>query len=195
MAEEKESRESARLRSSRVFLLPNLSKRLPDTFGHLIFWFLCIGGIVLDLWAKAAVFRYLSTKPGYSVTIMQGFFNLVTALNYGAFLGLFGGQSIILVLVSFIALTVVLSIFLFGGSKSRCFQGALGLLAAGICGNLYDRLFNAGGVRDFIDVCFWPGKHWPAFNIADTLLCIAVGLIILCSFIQKPCRRHDQPHK
>jgi len=48
---------------------------------------------------------------------------------------------------------------------------------------LYDRIFNDGRVRDFIDIVYWPGKHWPAFNVADSLLVIAVGLIIASNLL------------
>jgi signal peptidase II len=58
---------------------------------------------------------------------------------------------------------------------------ALGLFAAGVCGNLYDRIFNDGLVRDFIDV-YYRQHHWPAFNVADSMLCIAVGLGIISCF-------------
>ena len=53
-------------------------------------------------------------------------------------------------------------------------QVALGLFAAGVSGNLWDRIFNGGQVRDFIDVVYWPGRHWHTFNVADAMLCIAV---------------------
>ena len=51
-------------------------------------------------------------------------------------------------------------------------------------------------VRDFIDVVYWPGRHWPAFNVADTMLCIAVGLLIVSSFFTgQSCQKRAQQHK
>jgi signal peptidase II len=56
----------------------------------------------------------------------------------------------------------------------------------GVGGNLYDRLFNDGRVRDFIDVNLYVNNyHWPTFNIADSLLCIGVGLCLLDAFFNK----------
>lgn len=102
------------------------------------------------------------------------------ATNNGAAFGLFAGHPYWLIVVSVVALVVILVCFLFGGAKQRLVNVALGLFAAGICGNLYDRIFNDGLVRDFIDV-YYRQHHWPAFNVADSLLCIAVGLgIISC---------------
>jgi signal peptidase II len=45
-------------------------------------------------------------------------------------------------------------------------------------------------VRDFIDVVYWPGKHWPAFNVADSMLCAAVALIIISGFFTE--KRHPE---
>ena len=72
---------------------------------------------------------------------------------------------------------------------------ALGLFTAGICGNLWDRIFNDGRVRDFIDIVYWPGKHWPAFNIADSMLCIGVGLMIISSLTEQSYRKCVQQRK
>jgi len=190
-----EQTNEARPNKSRVFLLKHITQALPDLSGHLIFWSLSLTGTALDLWTKKIVFEYLQTKPDYSVTIIKGFFSLVTALNNGAAFGIVQGQSFLLTLISFFALLIVIAVFLFGSIKNRFYQVTMGLLAAGISGNLYDRIFNDGSVRDFIDVGYWPGKHWPAFNVADSLLCIAVGLILLVGLTQKPCQKHAQQQK
>jgi signal peptidase II len=58
---------------------------------------------------------------------------------------------------------------------------AVSCINAGIIGNLYDRFFNEGRVRDFIDV-YVGSYHWPTFNVADSLLCIGVGILLLLSF-------------
>ena len=108
---------------------------------------------------------------------------MVTAYNPGAAFGIATGQRALLITTSVVALVLVIGYFLFGKIKQKLVYISLGLLTAGICGNLYDRLFNGGEVRDFIDIIYWPGKHWPAFNIADSMLCVAVGLLIIANFL------------
>jgi signal peptidase II len=111
--------------------------------------------LALDLWSKAAVFDWLSRQQGGSVSVIDGFFRLVAVENTGAAFGIATGQTRLLTAVSVIALVVILVIFFFGGVKHKLTHAALGLFAAGVCGNLYDRIFNDGRVRDFIDlVCF-----------------------------------------
>ena len=97
--------------------------------------------------------------------------------------------------VSVIALVIILVIFLLSGTEKKLIHIALGLFAAGVCGNLYDRIFYDGFVRDFIDIVYWPGKHWPAFNVADSMLCIAVGLLVISASTGKSSRKHAQQHK
>lgn len=171
------------------------SLTLPGLKAQLIFWLLMAGGISLDLWSKKAVFDWLSRRQDGSFTVIDGFLHLVMAENTGAAFGMAAGQTLLLTVVSVIALVVVFAIFFFGKIKHTLIHIALGLFAAGICGNLYDRIFNDGRVRDFIDVVYWPGKHWPAFNVADSMLCIAVGLLIISTFTATPSRKRARQHK
>lgn len=163
---------------------------------HLIFWSVLAGGVVLDLWSKKAVFAWLENSEHGSVSVIKGFIHLVTAVNDGAAFGMFSGHPGRLIAVSVTALAVVLIAFLFGGSEHKLTYAVLGLFAAGICGNLYDRIFNNGFVRDFIDVVVWPGRHWPAFNIADSMLCIAMALLIVSSlFTEQSSGKHVPQRK
>ena len=53
----------------------------------------------------------------------------------------------------------------------------------GAIGNVIDRL-RLGAVFDFLDVHIGE-HHWPAFNVADSFICIGAGLIILSAIIMK----------
>ena len=176
--------------------LKHISLALPDLKAHLIFWSLTLGGLALDLWSKSAVFSWLEQKPGNSVSIIDGFLRLVMALNNGAAFGIFAGKPYFLIAISVIALAIVLGAFLFNGTGHRLVHIALGMFTAGICGNLYDRIFNDGSVRDFIDV-YYRDHHWPAFNVADSLLCIGVGLLVISTFLttEKSSQKQPQQHK
>jgi signal peptidase II len=152
---------------------------------HLVFWLVFAVGVTLDLWSKKTVFGWLDRAPRNTVAIVDGFLRLTAAENPGAAFGIATGRRNLLIAVSVAALIVVLVVFLLSGSERRLIHFSLGLFAAGVCGNLYDRLFNNGLVRDFIDVVYWPGRHWPAFNIADSLLCVAVGLLLLSNALTR----------
>jgi signal peptidase II len=156
---------------------------LPDIVGHLIFWPILLAGLAADLWTKGAVFAWLEHKFGQSAQIVDGILSFRMALNNGAAFGILPGQPAFLVCVSVIALIAILGIFFFAAARQRLIQVSLGLFAAGVSGNLWDRLFNGGLVRDFIDVVYWPGRHWHTFNVADSMLCIAVVLLVAATFL------------
>ncbi len=169
---------------------------LPDRVAHMIFWPIALVGLVLDLWTKQAVFAVLPHEPDQSLTIINGFLSFRMALNDGAAFGIASGKQVLLVSVSVVALVVILGVFLFGAARQRIVQAALALFTAGVCGNLWDRMFNGGRVRDFIDVVYWPGRHWHTFNVADAMLCVAVGLLMLATlFTDSSCQKRDPLQK
>ena len=192
MTETKTKASSARPSPSRAFF-KQMALSLPDAKTHLIFWSLMAGGLILDLWTKKAVFDWL--KPQETYPIINGFLRLTIAVNNGAAFNLFAGKPYFLAVVSIIAIVGIFAVFLFSGGLHRTVHIALGLFAAGVCGNLYDRLFKDGSVRDFIDV-YRGTYHWPTFNVADSLLCIGVGLLIISTFLtERPAQKHDQQQK
>lgn len=168
----------------------------PSGIRHFIFWPIFTGGLAFDLWTKSAVFGWLGGLQGQGVTIIEGFLRLQLAVNTGAAFGIAEGHRVMLVSISVVALVAILAIFIFAWGERKIVVVALALFAAGVSGNLYDRAFNGGLVRDFIDVVYWPGRHWPAFNVADSMLCAAVGLLIISSlFSLESCQKPAQPQK
>lgn len=138
--------------------------------------------IVLDQVTKWLVTRSIGWNDG--ITIWPNFINLVHVRNPGAAFGIMSQNAgyirwTFLAGVSVAALLVVLWLVV----RSRDYDGylltAYGFFFAGAAGNLIDRL-RYGEVIDFIDV--YVGKyHWPAFNVADSVLCIGVGLFVIYS--------------
>ncbi len=176
-------------------LLDRCGAELPDVIGHLIFWPLLLAGLAADLWTKQAVFNWLRDRPGQGAEILDGFLSFRLALNMGAAFGIASGRLTFLVGVSALALLIIFGVFFLGSARQRMVQIALGLFAAGVSGNLWDRLFNGGQVRDFIDVVYWPGRHWHTFNVADAMLCVAVGVLVVATFLTGSSDRTRAPQQ
>jgi signal peptidase II len=134
--------------------------------------------VALDQLSKWLVVHSIS--PEETRVVISGFFSLVSVRNTGAAWGIFRDYNLVLTAIS---LLTVLALYLFRHSFQLNRPGprlALGLIAGGIIGNLIDRI-RVGSVIDFLS--FYVGEyHWPAFNVADSAICIGVGLYIILSW-------------
>lgn len=144
---------------------------------------LALGVFMLDQITKFLIVTALQTGtygPPHHIPVIPGFFNLVHVGNTGAAWSLFTGKSTILALL---ALTTLTAIFLWRhslGLRVKTVQISFGLLCGGIVGNLLDRLVYKH-VIDFLDFHF--GSYvYPTFNIADSGICIGVGIYLWYSF-------------
>lgn len=141
----------------------------------------------LDQFTKVLIVSSLSMYE--QIVIIPGFFNLTYVTNRGAAFSILAEvdspwRHYFFVTISCLAL-ILLTIYWFQ-LRDRSTGQVIGiaLIAGGALGNLVDRL-RVGAVIDFIDV-YWQEYHWPAFNIADSAICIGVGLFLFLSFREKP---------
>ena len=138
---------------------------------------------VLDQASKWLVMRTIPMhRP---VEVIPGFFDLVNLRNRGAAFGFLNRSDIEWQFWLFLGATlaaVAAIVVLVRGMRDEdtVLASGLGLVLGGALGNLLDRLrFRA--VVDFLDV-YWRDWHWPAFNIADSAICLGAFLacIVLC---------------
>jgi signal peptidase II len=143
--------------------------------------FLSLPLYLLDQWTKQMVLRFIG--PDEPRVLISDFFSLVNVTNTGAAFGSFRGNNIFFVVISSVALVVVLGLLLRARTHDRWRDLSLALLLAGILGNLTDRLLY-GHVIDFLlfDLHVPYAHPWPAFNVADSCISVAVVLFIIHSF-------------
>ena len=104
---------------------------------------------------------------------IPGFLHFHANVNYGAVFGIGQGHRPVFVVVSVFALALLIYLFMRSG-RQHLYQVLLGILFAGVLGNLYDRI-TLGYVRDMIYALpDWRVFPW-IFNIADSMLCTGVG--------------------
>jgi signal peptidase II len=146
-------------------------------------FFLSLPLYALDQWTKLMVLRFVSADEPR--TVVPDFFNLVNVTNTGAAFGSFRGNNTFFIVISAIAFLVVLALLVQRRPPDVWRDASLALLLAGILGNLTDRLLY-GHVIDFLLVDLHiPYAHpWPAFNVADSCISIAVVSFVLHSFWQ-----------
>src|SRR6266436_5325167 len=139
-----------------------------------------------------------SIDPGQPVVVVPDFFHLVSITNTGAAFGSFKNNNNFFIAISCVALLFAL-VLLLGRHKPDATQTrslwltpnflrdlSLALLLAGVLGNLTDRLLY-GHVIDFLlfDLHVPFARPWPAFNVADSCISIAVVFFVVHSFRQE----------
>ncbi len=154
-------------------------------------------GLGVDLWTKSLAESHLQGRD--PMVAIPGWLQFEFLRNGGAVFGIAQGQRTWFLLIS--AAAVVFLTYLFTNSQKRPFyQIILGMLLAGVLGNMYDRIA-LSSVRDMIHML--PGWHWPPairhvlrflpdelfpyiFNVADSLLCVGVAFMLIYSFFNSP---------
>ncbi|MEK7691352.1 MAG: signal peptidase II [Bdellovibrionota bacterium] len=137
--------------------------------------------IASDQFTKAVVverFRLAESLP-----VVDGFFNLTYIRNTGAAFGFLAGADPafrvpFFLIVPVLALLAIGSIFRKISPDDRIMSVALSLVIGGAIGNLIDRV-QIGYVIDFL-LFHWKSEYYfPAFNVADSAICVGVGMMIL----------------
>lgn len=143
-------------------------------------FFYLSAGLVIALDQLTKIWAMLSLRPLGVVTLVPDFFNLTYVQNTGIAFGMFKGHGL---LVGFCVVALVLiALYYTRGVNWAGWEPNLvgGCLCGGALGNLLDRL-RRGYVVDFFDIHIGT-HHWPVFNVADSLICLAVGWIVLRQF-------------
>jgi signal peptidase II len=130
-----------------------------------------------------------------STVIIPGLFNLTFLRNTGAAFGMFAGHAawwrqLFFIGVAGVALVVILVMQRRLGPQNPKYTVSLGFIGGGAIGNLIDRILY-GSVVDFLDV-YIGSHHWPAFNVADSAICVGVGLFLLTQFLEDRKAKREQ---
>ena len=138
-----------------------------------------VSGVIADIVSKWVVFFKLD-EFGKLIAI-PGLLNILRTKNEGVVFGLFPGKTSAFIVFSAIAIVVILFIYIKSDKTIFISNLALGLVLAGAIGNLWDRIWFRG-VRDFIDLHLGDKYHWPTFNVADSLICVGISILVFTSF-------------
>ena len=134
--------------------------------------------LIIDQVSKLLVHRLLDN----TIELIPGFFQLVYVTNTGAAFGLGKDNN-----AFFVGLSAVAAVSIYHLYRGGVFVGkwqclGLALLLPGLFGNFIDRIVY-GHVIDFLYFQAGPGgPHWPAFNVADSCICLAVACFLWSTF-------------
>lgn len=131
---------------------------------------------ILDQLSKYAILEYFK-KTNNIVNFKEvfGFLNFVEVYNTGVSFGMLHGSNKLMLTLIAAALCVYI-VYLMIKEEKKVIIFTYACIIGGAFGNTVDRFFRIG-VLDFIDVHFL-GRHWPAFNVADSIICICVFILL-----------------
>jgi signal peptidase II len=134
---------------------------------------------IIDQLSKVMIVDQIG--KGEVVPLVDGFFNLTLTYNKGIAFGMLASLPESIRLLVLVGGTVVagatISVIMFREYRNDLWACiALAGIVGGAIGNLIDRV-RLGAVVDFLDV-FVGTYHWPAFNIADSAICVGVAVLM-----------------
>lgn len=146
-----------------------------------LFGLIVVVGLLADQASKLYIHASLTLHQ--SIPVLDGLFNITYVRNRGAafsFLSDTSWRIPFFVAITLVAMIVIVVALRKLRDDQRLAQVALSMVFSGALGNLIDRV-RLGEVIDFLDV-YWRFHHWPAFNVADSLICVGVALVALDLF-------------
>jgi signal peptidase II len=142
-----------------------------------------LAALVADQTTKEIVLSQLGLGEAVHVV---GPLSLHHVQNSGIAFGLFSAWGAIVTLITGGAVVWMLVYFARAGARHPVLPVALGLLIGGSAGNLADRI-RLGHVTDFVDL-----RYWPAFNLADTFICVGVAVLLATALAGERAPRHPR---
>ena len=158
--------------------MPSSSKTLAGALPRLLAVVTAV--IALDQWTKLlAVDALVLGEPS---PVVSGLLNFTLVRNSGMAFGLLSRsdlpyKALLVTALSIAAMAAVTYYALTAPAREWLTRLGLSFILGGAVGNVIDRA-RLGYVVDFVDV-YYGDAHWPAFNVADSFICIGVGLLIL----------------
>lgn len=136
-----------------------------------LLWALAVAAVVFVADQAIKTLVEGSMRVGESKELIPGFLSLTHIKNDGGAFGLLGGNQLVLLAGSAVAIAVVIWMLL-SGSSSRLTTLGCGLVLGGAAGNLLDRL-TTGEVTDYVHFSFW-----YIFNAADAAITVGVAVLL-----------------
>ena len=156
----------------------------------MLVWLMIIAGIVfLDQLTKWLT--VINLDLGESFTVIEGFFNFKYVRNTGAAFSMFDepDERWIFMTISTVAIIAMFIYLVINRKGDKLLCVALSFIVGGGLGNMVDRTL-LGYVVDFLDFIIWytpEGRpvHFATFNVADTFVCVGVGLFALAVILDE----------
>ncbi len=163
------------------------SEAVSASAGKLKYLVITVFVMALDQFTKYVVSTRM--QIGDEIDVIRNFFAISYTQNPGIAFGMLNSGAFrwLFVAISVVAVLVVLVYMMRTSAANRLLLWSLALLAAGICGNLIDRV-RIGRVIDFF-LLHYKDSQFPVFNVADTAISVGAALMAIELFITPQSER------
>ena len=141
----------------------------------MLFFLVATAVLLLDQISKYFAVKHLAFDA--PAQVIDDFFDLALVYNPGAAFGIFANQRLLFFLFTVISIAVIFYVTAKHTKGKKGLNLIIGTILGGILGNFMDRI-RLGYVVDFLDFHI-RGYHWPAFNVADSAICIGIGILAI----------------
>ena len=132
--------------------------------------------VLLDQLTKLLIIKKV---PYHSFIKLNEYFSIINVENTGIAFSMFQNNNIFfIVLISLVLMYIIFFIIKNNKEFTKLQINCFLLILSGGIGNLIDRIFR-GAVVDFIDIGYKEIYRWPAFNVADSCVCVGIILFII----------------
>lgn len=153
-----------------------------------LYFILILIYVLLDQLTKLLV---IENVPYHSSVQLNDYFSIVNIENTGIAFSMFQNNNIFfIVLVSLILIYIIFFIIKNNKKFTKLQINCFLLILSGGIGNLIDRIFR-GAVVDFIDIGYKEVYRWPAFNVADSCVCVGIILFIISIFFSSKNKKNN----
>ena len=166
-----------------------IPEEVPSRTSATKLWYLFISALVITVDQVTKYWVSVRLREGDEIDVIPGLFKLSYTENPGIAFGMLNSGNVKWLLVAISAVAVIVVIYYIRRTpiSNTLLLWSLSLLAAGICGNLIDRL-RLGRVIDFLLV-YYKDYRWPVFNVADTAITIGAALMAIELFLSPQTER------
>ncbi len=163
---------------------------------YIILAAIVVGGILIDQLTKAIVVANMTINE--SIPIIKDFFHITYITNDGMAFGLADDSRWVFMVFSTIAILGI-GVYLFGFCKERMLlKVGLALIVSGGIGNMIDRIFRYDPIYDcgvVVDMIDFKGIWQFIFNVADALVCVGAGIVILALILDVIKEQREKKEK
>jgi signal peptidase II len=131
--------------------------------------------IIIDQIIKMLIVNNFSLFE--NIPLIKNVFNLTYVQNEGAAFNLFNGNTLFLIIMTLIVVTIIFLIIKKLNKKEKIIYS---ILLGGIIGNLIDRI-RLGYVIDYLDFKL---INFPIFNLADICIVVSIGILVILSILE-----------